>query len=206
MILTDIKQTKKGRYALFCDDIFQFSVDEEILVKYVLKEGMEVSPEMLSVLLSESDFNKAKEKAFRLLSYRNHSRSELIEKLERTFDENTACAVADKMTELGLLDDIRYAEDFVRELIHKGKSRMEIRIRLKQRGIPKDIIDLLTETIEVDEESTVRELVQKKYLSKLGKDGGEQSVYAALARKGFQPGTLRRVLDQINNGVLDDDS
>ncbi len=206
MILTDIKQTKKGRYALFCDDIFQFSVDEEILVKYALKEGMEVSPEMLSVLLSESDFNKAKEKAFRLLSYRNHSRTELIDKLERTFDENTACAVADKMTELGFLDDNRYAEDYVRELIRKGKSRMEIRIRLKQRGIAQDIIDLLTETIEVDEESTVRELVQKKYLSKLEKDGGEQSVYAALARKGFQPGIIRRVLGQISNGVLEDDS
>ena len=206
MILTDIKQTKKGRYALFCNEKFQFSVDEEILVKYDLKEGMSITEEALSELLSESDFNRAKEKAYRLLTYRNHSRSELTEKLEQSFDEHTACAVAEKMAELGLVDDERYAEDYVRELVRKGKSRLEIRIKLKQRGISQDLIDLLTETIEMDEESTVRELILKKYLPKLERDGGVQSVYASLIRKGFQPGTIRRVLGQIKNGVLEDDS
>ena len=122
MILTDIKQTKKGRYALFCNEKFQFSVDEEILVKYDLKEGMSITEEALSELLSESDFNRAKEKAYRLLTYRNHSRSELTEKLEQSFDEHTACAVAEKMAELGCESAINLDGGATSTMLFMGKQ------------------------------------------------------------------------------------
>ena len=81
-VLTEIKQTKKGRYALFFDDQFYFSVDEEVLVRHHLKVGTAFSDLDIENFKKESDYNKAKEKAFRLLSIRDHSEKELYDKLQ----------------------------------------------------------------------------------------------------------------------------
>ena len=42
--ITALKETKQGRMAVFFDDVFDFSVDEETLVGHKLKVGQKFTP------------------------------------------------------------------------------------------------------------------------------------------------------------------
>ncbi len=196
-VLSEIKQTKKGRYALFFDDQFYFSVDEEVLVRHHLKVGTAFSDLDIENLKKESDYNKAKEKAFRLLSIRDHSEKELYDKLIKDYDEHTSAAIVSKFCELGLLDDDEFARIYFEQLINKGKSLKEVRFKLLQKGISRERIDELISSSSVNEEERVRELIETKYSSKLSRENGKKTVYDSLVRRGFSPSVIRSVLEEV---------
>lgn len=196
-VLSEIKQTKKGRYALFFDDQFYFSVDEEVLVRHHLKVGTAFSDLDIENLKKESDYNKAKEKAFRLLSIRDHSEKELYDKLIKDYDEHTSAAIVSKFCELGLLDDDEFARIYFEQLINKGKSLKEVRFKLLQKGISRERIEELISSSSVNEEERVRELIETKYSSKLSRENGEKTVYDSLVRRGFSPSVIRSVLEEV---------
>ena len=128
---------------------------------------------------------------------RDHSEKELLDKLKKDFDEPTAVSVVEKLRELELLDDMNYAENYYRELVRKGNSGLEIRQKMSQRGIDRETVDLLMEGNAYNEESVVVELVNKKYLTKLGAENGALKVMQALLRKGFSMSAVRRALQKI---------
>ncbi|MBQ8996331.1 MAG: RecX family transcriptional regulator, partial [Oscillospiraceae bacterium] len=152
--LTSIKQTKKGRFALFFDEKFYFSIDEEILLKRHLKEDTIWSEEQIEDLKRLTDYNKAIEKAFQYLSIRQHSEKELFEKLERNYDEHTAAEIIERLKELNLLNDEEFASSYYQQMINRGKSIAEARAKLLQKGISKDIIDYVTIEFQPSEEDT----------------------------------------------------
>lgn len=66
--ITRISRTRKGRFALFCDAGFLFSVDEETFFTEHLAEGLTLDDGQLDELLRKSDAQRAKDKAFGYLS------------------------------------------------------------------------------------------------------------------------------------------
>ena len=198
-VLTDIKLTKKGRYALFFDDQFLFSVDEEVLVKHHLDINSVYDDEDVKQLKKESDYNKAREKAFRIISIRDHSEKELYEKLLKDYDEHTSADIVARFCELGLLNDDEFARDYFDQLVCKGKSFTEIKYKLLQKGISRETIDNLILSSSVSEEALIRELIQKKHSSKLSKDNGKKLVFDALARRGFSSGAIRSILGEYDD-------
>ena len=103
--ITALKETKQGRMAVFFDDVIDFSVDEETLVRHKLKVGQKFTPEQYEQLKSETQYQKAKEKACSLLSYNSFPRRQVKEPLVRDFSEECVEDVLDRLQELGLLDD-----------------------------------------------------------------------------------------------------
>ena len=197
-ILTDIKQTKKGRYALFFDDRFYFSVDEEVLVKHHLEIDAVFEDEDIKMLKKESDYNRAREKAFRIVSVREHSGKELYDKLLKDYDEHTCEDIVTRFRELGIVNDDEFASDYFEQLVRKGKSFTEIRYKLLQKGIARETVDYLISAVSVPEEDLIRELIQKKYSSKLLKENGRKLVYDALVRRGFSSNAIRTVLGEFD--------
>ena len=195
-VVTDIKSTKKGRYALFCNEKFLFSVDEETLLRFHIEKGLTLSDSDLNDIRKESDYNKAKERAYSLLAMRSHSERELYEKLCRSFDENTAADTVAKMVELGYINDEDYAEEYIRELLRKDKSKTEIRSKLYQKGVSSDLTDILLDEAEYDETEVVRNLLVKQYSYKLNNES-RGKVIAALARRGFPVCTVISEVDRM---------
>ena len=70
MVITDITVTKRGRYSLFVDGEFLFSVDGQTVLEYGLKKGLEVDCGFLDELQSACLEKKARDKAMDLLSRR----------------------------------------------------------------------------------------------------------------------------------------
>ena len=182
--ITDITKTKKGLNALFSENGFLFSVDDMLLAQYKIKTGSCFSQQELTLLYEKSNTNKAVQKAYNLLSYRSHSRSELYTKLCRNFDADCAEAACDKMENLGLINDEEYCKAKAEYLINVKKCSLgETRAKLLTLGINKDIIESCIELYDSDVQAeNLRYIIEKKYYSKLDQP---QKVIAALMRKGF---------------------
>ena len=194
--LTEIKPTKKGRYALFCAGEFVFSVDEETLLRHHLVVGMQLSGEQWLQLRAASDYQRAKDRAFAYLSLRDHSERELYDKLKLNFDPHTAAATVSRLRELELLNDEAFAEKLAEELARKGKSRAEARIKLREKGIGRETVEALLEQYYTDEsqQASILHLLQGQYRSRLARADGVRLVTAALLRRGFRAADIRAAL------------
>ena len=198
MFITDIKRTKKGRYALFCGADFLFSVDEDAYASFDIHPGMEIGEEELSELRKKSEYNKALNRAFLILGSRDHSEYELFTKLGRSFDDETAEAVVSRVRELGYLDDEAFAQRFSEELLRKGRSSAEIRSRLAAKRVSTDIVDAVVNSLDTDDRDSLRLLITKKYLRRLKEEDGRRKVYASLLRKGYRSSDIIAVLNETD--------
>ena len=197
--ITQIKETKKGRLALFLDGEFAFSLDEDTFAAAALHEEDEVEEWRLEELRRQSDTRKALDKAMDLLSLRDHAAGELYQKLCRKFDGPSAAYAVAKAQELGLLDDAAFARRRAAELLRKRKSRRAILDDLAAKGIDRDTAAEAVEALYVDEEqdpelTAAAQLVQRHYAAKLAA-GRRDQVAAALARRGFSHAVIRQALE-----------
>lgn len=198
--LTQIKETKKGRLALFLDGEFVFSLDEETFARANLHEGDDLESWQVEDLRKQSDTRRALDKAMDYLSLRDHASGELYQKLCRKFDAPSAAYAVARAGELGLLDDAGFARRRAAELLRKRKSRREILTDLAAKGIDRDTAAEAVEALyECDEDgedpelATARALVQRHYAAKLAA-GKRDQVAAALARRGFSHAIIREAL------------
>lgn len=197
--ITQIKETKKGRLALFLDGEFAFSLDEDTFAAAALHEEDEVEEWRLEELRKQSDTRKALDKAMDLLSLRDHAAGELYQKLCRKFDGPSAAYAVAKAQELGLLDDAAFARRRAAELLRKRKSRRAILDDLAAKGIDRDTAAEAVEALYADEEqdpelTAAAQLVQRHYAAKLAA-GRRDQVAAALARRGFSHAVIRQALE-----------
>lgn len=192
-----ISKTKQGRFALFDEEgEFLFSVDDETLVKNRLTEGVALDAASLSALREQSDLCKAKDKALGCLSLRDYAGGELYEKLCRTFDEHTAAAAVAELCRMELIDDARFARRRAEYWAAQNKSAREIRRRLLEKGVARELADEALAGLEIDETAACRALIEKSYLRKL-ESGRRDLVLAALARRGFSYGAAKAALDAV---------
>ena len=201
--LTQISETKKGRYALFFDGEFAFSLDAGTFADADLHQDDELEPWQIEELRKKSDTRRALDKAMDLLTLRDHAAGELYDKLCRRFDPHSAAAAVARAGELGLLNDESFARRRAAELLRKRKSRREILMDLNAKGIDRDTAVAVVEDLSTDEEedpdlASARALVQRQYASKLAQGKGPQ-VAAALARRGFSHSVIRTVLREAGD-------
>lgn len=203
--LTQIKETKKGRLALFLDGEFAFSLDEDTFASAHLHEGDELEDWQVEDLRKQSDTRRALDKAMDYLSLRDHAAGELYQKLCRKFDGPSAAYAVARAQELGLLNDADFARRRAAELLRKRKSRREILTDLSAKGIDRDVaaevVEALYQTDEDGEDpelATARTLVERRYAAKLAA-GKREQVAAALARRGFSHAIIREVLAETEN-------
>lgn len=194
--LTRITETKRGRYALFLDDEFAFSLDEDTFAAAGLHAGDELTEPAVAELRRKSDARRALDKAMDLLALRDHAAGELYAKLCRRFDPHTAAAAVARVGELGLLNDAGFARRRAAELLRKRKSRREILQDLAAKGIDREtaagaLAALMPADGEEDPDlASARALVERQYARKLA-EGKTQQVMAALARRGFSHAVIR---------------
>jgi regulatory protein len=105
-----------------------------------------------------------------------------------------ACLV--RLEELGLLNDVRYAEDRARGLRAQGKSTRAIRDRLSKKGVEGTVVEGALRAEEEDAElvSAVRHAKRRRIGPFRTKAEDRVRELAAMARAGFSFGVAKRVL------------
>ena len=137
-----------------------------------------------------------RERALRHLARRDHSRAELARKLSAHGDADEIEAVIERMGELGLQSDTRYAEAFVRGKAGRfGASRL--RSELARRGIDRDLIDEAIAGECVESEADRARAVLRGRFTEPPADAREWARQARfLQTRGFAPDLIRKLLKE----------
>ena len=200
MQITAIEPRKKGLSALYIDGEFAMKLDTEVILAHRFDVGREITDEALHDCVLDSDRKRCKDKAMWLISFRDHSRRELLDKLRKDYPEDVAEAAVDRLEELGLIDDGRYARRYTADLINlKHLSERGIRQKLTEKGIDRDLIDEILEETEVDEDEQIRTIIEKKYAGKLNDEKLRRRAVAALQRLGFGYQSIKSVLNEYTD-------
>jgi regulatory protein len=153
--------------------------------------------------------------ALRALMRRAHSFHELKKALEhRAQDQSLIKKVLDRLKHENLIDDARYATQFVRqrtEIRRQGKFR--IARDLRARGVPDRHIDTALDAAaeHTDEAAMVRQRLERKLKLFRGALDHRKvaSLYRSLLRAGFSADVIRRELksltaEDLSNTLADD--
>ena len=197
-MLLSYKQGRGKKLHIYIDDEYMISTDIDFWADNYIKNETEISEQEWEELVDKINYRKALNKAFDLLSRRDHSVKELKIKLLKTVEENSAQKAIERMLELDYLDDEKYAENLLRHLtVNKKMSSSFIKKEMFKRGISGEIVNNLLEDTEIDNVSTIKDLILTKYVSKLSAENGKEKVIAALQRKGFGYYDIRKAFDEI---------
>lgn len=197
MQITAIEPRKKGLSALYIDGEFAMKLDTEVLLAHRFDVGLEIDDEMLHACVLDSDTKRCKDKAMWLISFRDHSRRELFDKLKKDYPEDIAEAAVDRMEELGLVNDGRYARRYAADLIElKHLSERGIRQKLYEKGIDRELIDEILDEVEIDEAAQIRAVIEKKYARNLSDEKVRRRAVNALQRLGFGYAGIKSVLSE----------
>jgi regulatory protein len=138
-------------------------------------------------------YEKAKQRAFRLLALRARSEKELRSKLkEKGFDESVGEAVAERLRELKYLDDESFARQWAHNLaVNRLLGNKRIETSLREKGVPRALREqVITEVREeISEQEAIGVLIRKKEeKSAIKMDEKEKRRLArSLMVKGFPP-------------------
>lgn len=195
MKITKISAAVKtpGRYNVFVDEKFSFSLDEVQLVKLGLKKGDEFSEEQLSKLKNESDFGKNYIRAVDLISRRLRSEREIRDyAFRKNWSKENLEKVIARLYERGYLNDEKFAESFVRSRANtRSFSTRRMKMELAKKGIRSEIVErILTESEDFDENSALKKLIVKKQ----NRYENDQKLIAYLARQGFRYDDIKSAL------------
>ncbi|MBR2734872.1 MAG: regulatory protein RecX [Clostridia bacterium] len=198
MIITKITKSKKGNALIYADNNYLASVPIEVFIKSRLKVGSNIDENTLEELVKEMDFNKAKEKALRLLSLRAHSKKELTDKLKNSSGEESAEKVAEKMQSLGLIDDRSFAVSYASELFSKKlHSVSKVKYELSKKGISNDIIEEIIEEISPDERQNIEKIFEKKHFD-INDEKNFRRTVAYCQRLGYSWNDIKSVINLYN--------
>ena len=184
--------------ALYLDGEFVMNLDTRTLIENRFDVGKEIDDEDLHEIINLSNERRAKEKALWLISYRDHSKKELTDKIKRTCDEESAEKAVERMEELGLVNDEAYAQRYARKLLYsKHMSKNAAVCELSRKGIDKELAQEILENTEVDERDQIRQVIDKKYRN-LSDEKIKRRAVAALQRLGYRWDDIRSVLEEYS--------
>lgn len=199
MTITDIVPKRKKLSAIYIDGEFAIKLDTETVLASRFSVGSEITDDELKELIDASNEKRAKEKALWLISYRDHSKRELEEKIRRTSDKDSAAKAVERMEELGLVNDEKYARRYCEELIfHKHLSKKGAMYKLSEKGIDKELASEILDELDPDPREHIAIILDKKYKSVLNTEKGRRRAVSALQRMGYSWGDINAVLSEYD--------
>lgn len=154
MLVTALEPRRKRLTALFLDGELAAKLDSETLLQSGLRIGMELDDEELYRLIQRSDAHRAQEKALYLLEHRSHSKKELADKISRTAGREAAERAAERMEELGLVNDAQYARNLAEELLQRKRfAARRAEYELLQKGIDRALAQEIVEELAPEPEN-----------------------------------------------------
>ena len=207
MVVTDIKDYKKGRYEIYLNDEFAFILYKGDMKALGIKEGLELSDEQISEIYDTVLTKRAKKRALNLLLKGDMTEAKLRSKLlDGKYPDSIVDEAISYCKSYHYIDDRRYAMSFISAKA-SSDSKNTIRRKLIEKGVSKDIIESCIEEYYVEDEfnrDVERELIER-LIRKKCKDissleyADKQKLIASIMRKGFSYYDVESVLTSISD-------
>lgn len=192
------------RANLYVDGKFYRGLDRLVALKLGLKPGLTLNPRLVDRLETTQAENSAWDWALRSLQASPKSERDMQLKLKRRFEPATVQILMEKLVAANLLNDERFAEQLVHRLVHQGtKSKKEISLKLRQRGIGVGIAQAALNQLisDTDAAVTLAQTKNRSLKSELSWRERFEKIASYLARKGFAYTDIRKAVTKENLGL-----
>lgn len=198
MRIAEIKRSerKKGWFLVKLENQDILRVTEEEMLRFGLRAGLELTPEITGALESSLKTSRAKAQAANIIGSRALSKRELTKRLVQKGSEiNDAQAAADWLEEIGAVNDGNYAAALVRHYGGKGYGPARVREELRRRGVDRELWDEAMREMP-DTQEMLDQLIQKKCRGDLSDPKEKKRVSDMLLRRGFAWSDVRSAMSR----------
>lgn len=193
----ETQKKNKKRSTIYIDGNFAFGISNELLVKFDLHEGDEINEDLIQNVLLAKEKQRIRDRAYRLLHYRNRATKELKDRLLRIgFDAALVQEVIDEMVEDNTLNDENFAEAFIADYTKiRTKGNIFIRHELRKKGVASDVIEKLMQ--KRDEKQIADDYMRSKLATlDIVKPKDRQKALRRLLTRGFTPAIAYEVIKE----------
>ncbi len=193
MIVELEKQKKENRFNLFLDGEFFSGINLDQIVKYNLKNGLDIEKEKIEEIVLESETFYAFNKVLKYISKSMKTKHELKVYLkDKGFNESVIKNVIEKLEEYNYINDELYCKYYVDTYKNKyGKNKLKQ--NLKNKNINENIIEKYLDFDEKDSILNIKKEILKQSKNKELDLKLKQKIYRNLVYKGYS-------FDEIKKG------
>ncbi len=198
------------RLELWLEGGLRATLAAEIVLRAGLREGRELEPAALTVLLEGDEAFRARQAALDLLSHRARTAAELARRLARKgFGLAIADACVRDLVQEGLVRDDEFAETFVRDRVRsRPRSARRLVQELSARGVDRALAGDAVEAVFRDQQLSEADLARRaaqawwrrnvgaRAAPGAGSDEGlrlKRRLWGYLARRGFGADVIRTI-------------
>lgn len=202
-----VQQKNKDRYNLYLDEgqgeKYAFSVDEDVLIKFNLKKGMELDEFLLLDIQYADDVRKAFNLSINQLARRMRSEGEIRSFLrKKSIVDSVINEVIYKLINMDYLNDEQFAKSYVRTQIKTtDKGPDVIRRELLEKEVANKWIEASLCEFSLEEQVDKAVHLAEKYMKKNKRDSAKmliQKVKQMLIRKGYSQNVISIVFEQVS--------
>jgi len=198
-LITSIKQQRdKDRVNVYLDDKFGFGIDLDNFVLLHLKVDQELTEKQVEEIVKKAESQKSLDKVLRFATVRPRSEKEIRDYFKRKkYHISIYDSLLEKLKHLELIDDEKFAKWWVEQRQNfKPKAVRVLRLELRQKGINKETVDEVLDSVVIDEGKMARELLEKKAYKwkNLEPRIAKQKMSQYLAGKGFGWDVVEKVV------------
>ncbi len=203
MIISQITKAKiKGKCFINYENSEEWLLlDIDVILKYGLKKGFDLTQELHLNVKAEQDLINAKKLAYSYATYKPRSEKQIEKRLkEKGFSGELIDICINFLKEFNLIDDNRFAYDFAKMYLQKKPSgAARLRQELKSKGINEylilDVVSQFTDSeqqLELAEKATLKKLrmVKTKPIDKQ-----KNSLIQFLQRQGFAWDIISKIIE-----------
>ena len=194
-----VQAKDKNRCNLYLDGKFFCGLNIETVIKYKLKVGVSVTETELDAIQYDSEKLQALAKATNYLSKALKTERQMKDYLlGKGYGNAVVFFVIDKLKEYGYIDDLLYAQSYLRTYKDKKGVKL-IAYELKLKGVDGDIISTALSEFEESENPAIA-IAQKFCVGKEVTKELVQKLYRKLLSKGFTYDQVKQAIDQVYQG------
>lgn len=195
MVVVLYEAAGKGKYRVTFDNGVTCLLYRKEAARLSIAEGTVITEEEYHELIYDIVGKRAKKRALHLLEQMDRTTQQLREKLQANEYPFECIEEAIKYVEsFHYLDDARYAENYVR-FSQEKMSKMQLRRKLGQKGIERNLIEKALEEYQSDELVQIEQLVRKrKYVPGNSDEKEFQRTYQYILRRGFKSSDILKVM------------
>lgn len=206
MTITGLSEYKGDTWEIELDGNRKVYVSGSVVGEFNLRKGQTLTAAALGQITGEDALRKAKKRALYLIGEREMCRGELLKKLTKTYGAEIAEEAAEYVCELGYVSDEEYAPKLAEYLIKRKRWGVRrVRYEMISRGLDRELVENTIADIDEDElDEELITLIEKRYINKIADYDDRRRTIAALARRGYDFGSIKRCIEAALKDNKDD--
>ncbi len=195
-----VRRGRSGEVRVRLDDGRTLAVPEDAWRQLNLPAPGPVGPEALRTLERATELHRLRRRALVLLAVRPRSARELLQRLARLGDAGLASQVVSELERRGLVDDRRFALEWVRSRqASRGLGAARLRYELRRKGVARELAEEALREAGAEEEALAVEVARRRLAryARQPSEVAERRLAGYLARRGFGPAAVSRALEAV---------